>query len=355
MTSENSTSYESLTLADHGASSMAELYIEGVILLIICLVALVGNVSVYLIVIRTKKLRTVTNFFILGLAAADILVSVANMPVTVASLFAGTWPLDHTSCLVFGFINMLTLCSSVLSLCNISINRYVMICRPFRAKTIYTKRNAILMVIGVYALAFVISLPPLFGWAAYAYIPVQSFCFCDWTLAPPYAIFMISCCFGGPFSVMTVCNILIFYSARKSNKNTKYYTTTKPKKKDAQTKEMRLASILLVVVIAFFISWCPYCISMLLSIYAPGVAPRGFHMFTILVGYANSGVNPIIYGVMNRSFRNGFKQLYCGCMDLQMEESTAIGSNSEEPSGSGIPRNATNDSRLSADELVNRS
>lgn len=148
MTSENSTSYESLTLADHGASSMAELYIEGVILLIICLVALVGNVSVYLIVIRTKKLRTVTNFFILGLAAADILVSVANMPVTVASLFAGTWPLDHTSCLVFGFINMLTLCSSVLSLCNISINRYVMICRPFRAKIIYTKRNAILMVIG---------------------------------------------------------------------------------------------------------------------------------------------------------------------------------------------------------------
>lgn len=207
---------------------------------------------------------------------------------------------------------------------------------------------------GVYLLAFVISLPPLFGWAAYAYIPIQSFCFCDWTLAPSYAIFMISCCFGLPFSVMTVCNILIFYSARKSNKNTKYFTTTKEKKKDAQTKELRLASILLVVVIAFFISWCPYCISMLLSIYAPGVAPRGFHMFTILVGYANSGVNPIIYGVMNRSFRNGFKQLYCGWMGVTIEESTAIASNSDEPSG--IQRNATSDSRLSAaEELVIKS
>lgn len=148
MASENSTPYSQLTLADHGASSMAELYVEGVILLIICLVALVGNVSVYLIVLRTNKLRTITNFFILGLAAADILVSIANMPVTVASLFTGNWPLDHTSCLAFGFINMLTLCSSVLSLCNISINRYVMICRPFHSKLIYTRRNAFLMILG---------------------------------------------------------------------------------------------------------------------------------------------------------------------------------------------------------------
>lgn len=148
MTLENSTSYDHLTLADHGATSMAELYIEGTILIIIALVALVGNVSVYFIVIRNKKLRTITNFFILGLAAADILVSVANMPVTAVALFAGNWPLDYMSCLVFGFINMLTLCSSVLSLCNISINRYVMICRPFQAKVIYTQRNAVLMVLG---------------------------------------------------------------------------------------------------------------------------------------------------------------------------------------------------------------
>lgn len=148
MTSENSTSYDHLTLADHGATSMAELYIEGTILIIIALVALVGNVSVYFIVIRNKKLRTITNFFILGLAAADILVSIANMPVTAVALFAGKWPLDYMSCLVFGFINMLTLCSSVLSLCNISINRYVMICRPFQSKVIYTQRNAVLMVLG---------------------------------------------------------------------------------------------------------------------------------------------------------------------------------------------------------------
>lgn len=197
-----------------------------------------------------------------------------------------------------------------------------------------------------------ISLPPLFGWASYAYIPIQSFCFCDWTLAPSYAIFMISCCFGGPFIVMTVCNILIFCTAKKSNKNTKYFTTTKEKKKDSQSKEIRLASILLVVVIAFVICWCPYCISMLLSIYAPGFAPRGFHMFTILVGYANSGVNPIIYGVMNRAFRNGFKQLYCGWMGVQLEESTAMGSASDE--AQGIPRNLTNNSQLSGDELVDR-
>ncbi|XP_060076089.1 alpha-1B adrenergic receptor-like [Ylistrum balloti] len=434
-------------LTDGG--SLVELYIEGAVLFIICLLAIGGNTCIWIIICRTKELRTMTNYFILGLTTADWLVSVCNMPVTVFTLFAGgVWLLSADACRVFGFVNMLTLVTSVLSLCNISINRYIMVCKPIYFRKIYTRRNTALMITGCVTLSVVISLPPLFGWSEYDFIKVQSFCFCDWTVEPSYAFFMISCCFGVPFGVMTVCNILIFRTVRASKRklapqvpkssngpiscqtipeksdedNTespkhskeKYLTVpndvaaapipededtstitshekeqlTKRKTKDnvavgsisgnttsgntlektstsdlitvylpedesksnyentttsntkydvcvtkasgksvkkhrifrihrkskhgkARAEEIRLAIALAVVVVTFFCCWFPYCISMILSMFVPTGVPRGVHMTTLLIGYLNSACNPVIYGVMNRKFGDGFRRIFC--------------------------------------------
>ena len=127
-----------------------EQYVEGTILLIICLVAIVGNISIWIIVIRTRPLRTITNSFLLVLSAFDLLVSFINMPVTVLTIFSGDWIFSDDACRIFGFANMVTLCGSVLSLCNISINRYIMVCKPLKFSKIYTKKRAALMIIGKY-------------------------------------------------------------------------------------------------------------------------------------------------------------------------------------------------------------
>ncbi|KAK3107062.1 hypothetical protein FSP39_006074 [Pinctada imbricata] len=139
-------------------------------------------------------------------------------------------------------------------------------------------------------MSIMLSLPPLFGWAKYDYIPQQSFCFCDWSAAPSYAFFMIGCCFMTPLTVMAICNVFIFRSARRSNRNTQSFTTEASR--DTRGDEIRLAFMLVVVVIVFVCSWLPYCISMVIGIYAPELVPRGFHMWTTLMGYSNSGANP---------------------------------------------------------------
>ena len=151
MSGNNTMSGRHRTLADHGATSMTELYIEGAILSLICIVAITGNTSLFIIIYRNRNLRTITNMFILGLSGADLFVSIANMPVTVSALFYGDWPLNDSACVALGYINMLTLVLSVLSLCNISINRFIMICRPFHFKVVYTERNAVLMLLGRYS------------------------------------------------------------------------------------------------------------------------------------------------------------------------------------------------------------
>ena len=159
---------------------------------------------------------------------------------------------------------------------------------------------------------------------------------------------MIICCFGGPFSVMTVCNIFIYRTVRASRKRVSKSTcyaielakiasspvedieikmsrnrTSEPilkqmsfSEKLAEKKEHKMAMSLIVVVITFVICWLPYCFSMLVLIFYPNGIGRGFHVFTITLGYANSCCNPIIYGLMNSQFRKGFRDLYCWCRNV---------------------------------------
>lgn len=269
------------------------------------------------------------------------------------------------------------------------------------------------------ASAFLISSPPLIGWSQYVYTHGNSICFADWANSMTYAYFMIGCCFGIPFCVMTFCNIWIIRSVRQSRRQLQNYkkknnlklqtsissisyetfssennlsqvtqtdnmssltiepesikiqtldtctnevestkstskqidveevtqrritgrcntnqesprdSTMNSSDRDSNTtvsgwkrreasrsrgrrrEEIRLAVSLIVIVLLFVICWFPYCISMLISIHYDGHVPRHFNMFALLLGYANSGCNPIVYGLMNRRFKVAFNKLFC--------------------------------------------
>lgn len=88
----------------------------------------------------------------------------------------------------------------------------------------------------------------------------------------------------------------------------------KNRRAGSANEEIRLAAALAIVIIVFVICWLPFCISMVLSIFLPGEIPPAFHMTTLLVGYFNSGCNPIIYGVMNKRFGKEFRQLFCSIL-----------------------------------------
>lgn len=64
----------------------------------------------------------------------------------------------------------------------------------------------------------VLSLPPLFGWGEYEYVPTQYFCYCKWGSSLPYAIFMIVVCFGGTSTMMTSCYLSIYRTYTRSNR-----------------------------------------------------------------------------------------------------------------------------------------
>ena len=76
-------------------------------------------------------------------------------------------------------------------------------------------------------------------------------------------------------------------------------------------EEIKLTTTFLAVVLTFIILWMPFCVTMFISVFSDKPVPRIPNMATIILGCFNSCCNPIVYGVMNRKFRNGYARLYC--------------------------------------------
>ena len=73
---------------------------------IVFILALAGNILVIVAVLRNPQMRTVTNYYIINLSAADILVSLICMPVTVVMDTTETWYFGYVACKVIPYFQV---------------------------------------------------------------------------------------------------------------------------------------------------------------------------------------------------------------------------------------------------------
>nr|XP_033798808.1 D(3) dopamine receptor [Geotrypetes seraphini] len=124
-----------------------------------------GNVLVCLAVLRERSLQTTTNYLVVSLAVADLLVATLVMPwVVYVEVTGGIWTFSRTHCDVFVMMDVMMCTASILNLCAISIDRYTAVVMPVQYNTGQSScRRVSLMIIVVWVLAFTISCPLLFG------------------------------------------------------------------------------------------------------------------------------------------------------------------------------------------------
>nr|CAD7591476.1 unnamed protein product [Timema genevievae] len=130
------------------------------------LLDVIGNTMIIVSVLTTRRLRTVTNCFVMSLAVADWLVGIFVMPPQVADLMmGGKWVLDWILCDIWISLDVLLCTASILSLCAISVDRYLAITQPLNySRKIRSKRLAMFMILAVWMVAAAITCPPILGW-----------------------------------------------------------------------------------------------------------------------------------------------------------------------------------------------
>uniref|UniRef100_A0A2K5P033 Hypocretin receptor 1 n=1 Tax=Cercocebus atys TaxID=9531 RepID=A0A2K5P033_CERAT len=121
------------------------------------LVALVGNTLVCLAVWRNHHMRTVTNYFIVNLSLADVLVTAICLPVSLLVDITESWLFGHALCKVIPYLQAVSVSVAVLTLSFIALDRWYAICHPLLFKS--TARRARGSILGIWAVSLTVMVP----------------------------------------------------------------------------------------------------------------------------------------------------------------------------------------------------
>eukprot|EP00057_Strongylocentrotus_purpuratus_P008930 XP_011663404.1 PREDICTED: muscarinic acetylcholine receptor M3-like [Strongylocentrotus purpuratus] len=139
--------------------------ILSVIVGVIIFITVVGNLLVVAAFCTTPKLRTYNNYFILGLAIADLLVGAIDMPLFAIVIIMGRWPFGEVFCDIFTFLDHALTHISMLLVTLISLDRCVAVSAPFWHRQHWRRRSRAILIIAIgYIIPVIIWLPTTTLW-----------------------------------------------------------------------------------------------------------------------------------------------------------------------------------------------
>ncbi|XP_013413429.1 G-protein coupled receptor 54 [Lingula anatina] len=344
------------SLSDYAFSFPTELIPVVVIYGLTFILGVIGNVLVIFSIAWYKRMRNITNLFLLSLAGADLLLVILCVPIKLAVNFSFTWEFGEAVCKLVHYMQNVSMICSVLTLTAMSLERYYAILHPIEARHVCTKRHAKLVCIAVWVASFVMATPILIGQThlQVGKPPVVGYwCLKDWSAQHwdiLYEVYMLLVIFCIPVGVMVFayCNIIsevwvvtgrrasmrsgeangislpckkesIPMTDMKKNKRQKNSAVghRQPNAEDVSTRK-QVIKILVAVIVLYIICWGPVLFNNLLT--AVGVLRRLNYGYLkpmrqafYIMSYFNSCVNPIVYGFMSKNFRKSFKQTLCMC------------------------------------------
>ncbi|XP_063409973.1 5-hydroxytryptamine receptor 6-like [Mytilus trossulus] len=300
----------------------------GCVLFFIITMTIVGNVVVLVAVTSNKKLRTVSNMFILSLSLADLFVgTIVMIPAAINEIF-GEWILHHSFCSIWVSFDVMLTSASVLNVCLISIDRYISIMTPLRYKTIITHRRALYMLLAAWGIAIFSSFVPIISGLHNPSLPTLK----NLTLISnkPQCLFIVSVPYAFTASTVTILipiiiALVLYYRVSKEAKRqalfvgTLMVTSNVLLGKNMTSKHVRepfthKATVTLgIIVVAYVVTWAPFFITNITESVCECVPVKVFVAF-VWLGYCNSLINPIIYPLFMRDFRKVYvKAIYRCC------------------------------------------
>lgn len=97
-------------------------------------VSLFGNLLVVYVVIRHRRLRSVTYTFLVNVALSDLLMTCLNIPFSVSRVLLDHWPFGEILCSLVPFVQVMSVYVSSLTMAAIAVDRYRVILTPLKRR-----------------------------------------------------------------------------------------------------------------------------------------------------------------------------------------------------------------------------
>ncbi|XP_077562050.1 dopamine D2-like receptor [Haemaphysalis longicornis] len=141
----------------------AEKVYWALMLVILPFLAVFGNILIILSVYKERSLQTATNYFIVSLAFADLLVAAAVMPFAVYVLVNVDWELSETLCDFYIAVDVTCSTASIFNLVAISIDRFIAVTQPIKYSKHKNSKRVALTIVIVWVVSAAIGSPIMLG------------------------------------------------------------------------------------------------------------------------------------------------------------------------------------------------
>ncbi|KAM9354829.1 growth hormone secretagogue receptor a [Pholidichthys leucotaenia] len=299
------------------------------------LVGVAGNVMTILVVSKYRDMRTTTNLYLCSMAVSDLLIFLC-MPLDLYRLWRyRPWRFGDALCKLFQFVSESSTYSTILSITALSVERYLAICFPLRAKALVTKRRVRALIFVLWTVSL-LSASPVFVMVGVeedkgpqnfslrvnltgSTLEAEDTRECKMT---SYAVesglmgamvWLSSVFFFMPVFCLTVLYSLIgrrlWQRHRETNMNSRVVHRDKSNR---QTIKM-----LVVVVLAFVLCWLPFHVGRYLqfrSLDAPSpllsLLSEYCSLVSVVLFYLSAAINPILYNTMSWKYRGAAARLF---------------------------------------------
>ncbi|XP_048351592.1 gastrin/cholecystokinin type B receptor [Sphaerodactylus townsendi] len=339
---------------------------------VIFLLGVFGNALVMAVLALNKRLRTVTNSFLLSLAVSDQMVALFCIPFTFIPNLMQTFIFGKVICKTVAYLMGMSVSVSTFSLVAISIERYNAICNPLQSRVWQTRSHAYRVIVATWLLSALLMLPyPVYtsttsepthpgiyhcrhNWpgnvnqAWYVLLLVTLFFVPGLVMMVAYGLISWELYRGMQFEVGQTqeakaqqnggaqplaacddgdgCYIQVPRSAGGAVELSVLTSDDHAKEEQARVNrsqaklqaKRRVIRMLIVIVVLFFVCWLPLYVANTWRAFDPRAAHRALSgapiSFIHLLSYTSTCVNPFIYCFMNKRFRKALAATCTGCV-----------------------------------------
>ena len=272
----------------------------------IALLIILANGLVLVLFVKRAQLRTPANYVLFSLAACDFITGIINIPLFIIVAFTPVFAsfTDEVKLymnLLVNVLNNFTAISVCYHILAATTEKYLSVIWPVKHRSI-TRKTVFKVLQVAWALSFIVAFIPL-TWVNMEYTETQG------KLSLGHVIFCLVAVFLLPYTFMIYAFVVIFKSISNRGKVKRSIISRSHSSRQAAL-ERRCLILFAFMATIFLVCWLPWFIYMLLY----RINGNMEHMdiaaqVLLLVRYATSIINPVLYTFFRRDFKTALKSL----------------------------------------------
>uniref|UniRef100_A0A8B9C6Q3 G protein-coupled receptor 62 n=1 Tax=Anser brachyrhynchus TaxID=132585 RepID=A0A8B9C6Q3_9AVES len=322
-------------------------------MVLLTITALVANVVVMVVILKTPLLRKF--IFVCHLCAVDLLSAIFLMPLGIISSSSCFDRVIYSiaECQALIFLNVCFISASILTISIISVERYYYIVHPMRYEVKMTIRLAVAGVIFIWVKSVLITVLALVGWPQDNGATSASRCTVYWSPGAHKKAFVIIfsiVCFVLPTIIIFAVYCSVYRVARlaslqhapmpaqaavpghRSGSAASQVTIVTarnlplPRLLPERFLGGHKAILTLVLIVGQFLCcWLPFFAFHLHSSVTAGAVGGGHGEMTVTwIAYSSFAINPFFYGLLNRQIREELARLWRSCLNRPLGQELCL-------------------------------